>query len=309
MAVTAAMVKELREMTGAGMMDCKKALVEADGDMEKAVEILREKGLSKAAKKAGRIAAQGLVGIAFSDDASKASIIEVNSETDFVAKNEEFITFVDNLAKLTLESDAEDMDAFMALSYGDEGTVQDALNNKISKIGENMNIRRFQKIAEPGTVNVGYVHGGGTIGVIVKAESECADKDAVKAVLKNVALQIAAMNPKYLDKDSVPAADLEAEKEILMAQINNDEKNASKPEAVKEKMILGKIGKFYDTNCLLEQEYVKEDKVKVSAYVASEANKLGADIKITSFLRYEKGEGIEKREDNFAEEIAKLTQK
>ena len=155
MAVTAAMVKELREMTGAGMMDCKKALVEADGDMEKAVEILREKGLSKAAKKAGRIAAQGLVGIAFSDDASKASIIEVNSETDFVAKNEEFITFVDNLAKLTLESDAEDMDAFMALSYGDEGTVQDALNNKISKIGENMNIRRFQKIAEPGTVNVG----------------------------------------------------------------------------------------------------------------------------------------------------------
>ena len=194
MAVTAAMVKELREMTGAGMMDCKKALVEADGDMEKAVEILREKGLSKAAKKAGRIAAQGLVGIAFSDDASKASIIEVNSETDFVAKNEEFITFVDNLAKLTLESDAEDMDAFMALSYGDEGTVQDALNNKISKIGENMNIRRFQKIAEPGTVNVGYVHGGGTICVLITLKTE-ASAEEVAVLGKDVAMQVASMNP------------------------------------------------------------------------------------------------------------------
>ena len=189
---------------------------------------------------------------------------------------------------------------------GTDDTVDAVLKDKTFQIGEKLSIRRFAVV--DGLTST-YVHGGGTIGVIVKAESECADKDAVKAVLKNVALQIAAMNPKYLDKDSVPAADLEAEKEILMAQINNDEKNASKPEAVKEKMILGKIGKFYDTNCLLEQEYVKEDKVKVSAYVASEANKLGADIKITSFLRYEKGEGIEKREDNFAEEIAKLTQK
>ena len=177
MAVTAAMVKELREMTGAGMMDCKKALVEADGDMEKAVEVLREKGLSKAAKKAGRIAAQGLVGIAFNADSSQAAIIEVNSETDFVAKNEEFIEFVDKLAKLALENDAADMDAFMALPYEGEGTVQDALNSKISKIGENMNIRRFQKIAEPGTVNVGYVHGGGKICVIVTMKTDASAEE------------------------------------------------------------------------------------------------------------------------------------
>jgi len=286
------------------MMECKKALTEANGDKEEAIKILREKGLAVAEKKASRIAAEGVVDILAQGDS--VAMVEVNSETDFVAKNDSFKSFVKGVLETILSEKPADVDALLACKFsGTDDTVDAVLKDKTFQIGEKLSIRRFAVV--DGLTST-YVHGGGTIGVIVKAESECADKDAVKAVLKNVALQIAAMNPKYLDKDSVPAADLEAEKEILMAQINN-EKNASKPEAVKEKMILGKIGKFYDTNCLLEQEYVKEDKVKVSAYVASEANKLGADIKITSFLRYEKGEGIEKREDNFAEEIAKLTQK
>ena len=302
---TAKDVSDLRAQTGIGMMECKKALTEANGDKEEAIKILREKGLAVAEKKASRIAAEGVVDILAQGDS--VAMVEVNSETDFVAKSDSFKSFVKGVLETILSEKPADVDALLACKFsGTDDTVDAVLKDKTFQIGEKLSIRRFAVV--DGLTST-YVHGGGTIGVIVKAESECADKDAVKAVLKNVALQIAAMNPKYLDKDSVPAADLEAEKEILMAQINNDEKNASKPEAVKEKMILGKIGKFYDTNCLLEQEYVKEDKVKVSAYVASEANKLGADIKITSFLRYEKGEGIEKREDNFAEEIAKLTQK
>ena len=302
---TAKDVSDLRAQTGIGMMECKKALTEANGDKEEAIKILREKGLAVAEKKASRIAAEGIVDILAQGDS--VAMVEVNSETDFVAKNDSFKSFVKGVLETILSEKPADVDALLACKFsGTDDTVDAVLKDKTFQIGEKLSIRRFAVV--DGLTST-YVHGGGTIGVIVKAESECADKDAVKAVLKNVALQIAAMNPKYLDKDSVPAADLEAEKEILMAQINNDEKNASKPEAVKEKMILGKIGKFYDTNCLLEQEYVKEDKVKVSAYVASEANNLGADIKITSFLRYEKGEGIEKREDNFAEEIAKLTQK
>ena len=302
---TAKDVSDLRAQTGIGMMECKKALTEANGDKEEAIKILREKGLAVAEKKASRIAAEGVVDILAKGDS--VAMVEVNSETDFVAKNDSFKSFVKGVLETILSEKPADVDALLACKFsGTDDTVDAVLKDKTFQIGEKLSIRRFAVV--DGLTST-YVHGGGTIGVIVKAESECADKDAVKAVLKNVALQIAAMNPKYLDKDSVPAADLEAEKEILMAQINNDEKNASKPEAVKEKMILGKIGKFYDTNCLLEQEYVKEDKVKVSAYVASEANNLGADIKITSFLRYEKGEGIEKREDNFAEEIAKFTQK
>ena len=302
---TAKDVSDLRAQTGIGMMECKKALTEANGDKEEAIKILREKGLAVAEKKASRIAAEGVVDILAQGDS--VAMVEVNSETDFVAKNDSFKSFVKGVLETILSEKPADVDALLACKFsGTDDTVDAVLKDKTFQIGEKLSIRRFAVV--DGLTST-YVHGGGTIGVIVKAESECADKDAVKAVLKNVALQIAAMNPKYLDKDSVPAADLEAEKEILMAQLNNDEKNASKPEAVKEKMILGKIGKFYDTNCLLEQEYVKEDKVKVSAYVASEANNLGADIKITSFLRYEKGEGIEKREDNFAEEIAKLTQK
>ena len=300
MAVTAAMVKELREMTGAGMMDCKKALVEADGDMDKAVEVLREKGLSKAAKKAGRIAAQGLVGIAFSEDASKASIIEVNSETDFVAKNEEFITFVDNLAKLALESDAADMDAFMALSYGDEGTVQDALNSKIATIGENMNIRRFQKIAEPGTVNIGYVHGGGKICVIVTLKTE-ASADEVTVLGKDVAMQVASMKSKYVGEDDVDPEFIESEKKILVQQALNE----GKPADIVEKMVVGRLKKELKETCLLEQKFVKDNDVTVKQYVQNCAKTIGKDIEVVGMVRYEVGEGIEKREENFAEEVAK----
>ncbi len=300
MAVTAAMVKELREMTGAGMMDCKKALVEADGDMEKAVEVLREKGLSKAAKKAGRIAAQGLVGIAFSEDAAKASIIEVNSETDFVAKNEEFITFVDNLAKLVLESDAADMDAFMALSYGDEGTVQDALNSKIATIGENMNIRRFQKIAEPGTVNIGYVHGGGKICVIITLKTE-ASADEVAVLGKDVAMQVASMNPRYVGEDDVDPEFIESEKKILVQQALNE----GKPADIVEKMVVGRLKKELKETCLLEQKFVKDNDVTVKQYVQNCAKAIGKDIEVAGMVRYEVGEGIEKKEENFAEEVAK----
>lgn len=300
MAVTAAMVKELREMTGAGMMDCKKALVEADGDMEKAVEVLREKGLSKAAKKAGRIAAQGLVGIAFSEDAAKASIIEVNSETDFVAKNEEFITFVDNLAKLALESDAADMDAFMALAYGDEGTVQDVLNSKIATIGENMNIRRFQRIDEPGTVNVGYIHGGGKICVIITLKTE-ASADEVTVLGKDVAMQVASMNPRYVSEDDVDPEFIESEKKILVQQALNE----GKPADIVEKMVVGRLKKELKETCLLEQKFVKDNDVTVKQYVQNCAKEIGKDIEVVAMVRYEVGEGIEKKEENFAEEVAK----
>ncbi len=300
MAVTAAMVKELREMTGAGMMDCKKALVEADGDMDKAVEVLREKGLSKAAKKAGRIAAQGLVGIAFNDDASAASIIEVNSETDFVAKNEEFITFVNNLAKLVLNNDAADMDAFMGLAYEGEGTVRDALNNKISKIGENMNIRRFEKISEPGTVNVGYVHGGGKICVIVTLKTDASVAD-VTVVGKDVAMQVASMNPRYVSEDDVDPEFIESEKKILVQQALNE----GKPADIVEKMVVGRLKKELKETCLLEQKFVKDNDVTVAQYVKNCAKEIGKDIQVVRMVRYEVGEGIEKKEENFAEEVAK----
>ena len=300
MAVTAAMVKELREMTGAGMMDCKKALVEADGDMEKAVEVLREKGLSKAAKKAGRIAAQGLVGIAFNADSSQAAIIEVNSETDFVAKNEEFIEFVDKLAKLALENDATDMDAFMALPYEGEGTVQDALNSKISKIGENMNIRRYQKIAEPGTVNIGYVHGGGKICVIVTLKTD-ASAEEVTVMGKDVAMQVASMNPQYVSEKDVDPEFIENEKKILVQQALNE----GKPADIVEKMVIGRLKKELKETCLLDQKFVKDNDLTVAQYVKNCAKEIGKDIEVVGMVRYEVGEGIEKKEENFAEEVAK----
>ena len=300
MAVTAAMVKELREMTGAGMMDCKKALVETDGDMEKAVDVLREKGLSKAAKKAGRIAAMGLVGLAFNDDASSASIIEVNSETDFVAKNDEFIGFVQNLANLALTGGAADMDAFMALSYADEGTVKDALTNKISKIGENMNIRRFQTLGGAGTRNVGYVHGGGTIGVIVTLKTDASAQD-VAVVGKDVAMQVASMNPKYVSEADVDPDFIESEKQILIQQALNE----GKPADIVEKMVVGRLKKELKEVCLLDQKFVKDNEVTVAQYVKNVAKELGKDIEVVGMVRYEVGEGIEKREENFAEEVAK----
>ncbi len=301
MAVTAAMVKELREMTGAGMMDCKKALVEADGDMEKAVEVLREKGLSKAAKKAGRIAAMGLVDVAFNDDATEAALVEVNSETDFVAKNEEFIGFVKNLADLALTGGAEDMDAFMALPY-EEGTVQEALTAKISKIGENMNIRRFHKIAVPGTKNVGYIHGGGTIAVIVTLKTE-ATKDEIATVGRDVAMQVASMNPKYVSEADVDPEFIESEKHILLQQALNE--NTGKPQEIIEKMVMGRLKKELKETCLLDQKFVKDGEVTVAQYVKNVAKEIGKDIEVVGMIRYEVGEGIEKKEENFAEEVAK----
>lgn len=299
MAVTAQLVKQLREMTGAGMMDCKKVLVETDGDIDKAVELLREKGLAKAAKKAGRIAAMGLVKTAFSADGKAAAIVEVNSETDFVAKNEEFINFVDTLAKMALESDAADMDAFMALPYEGEGTVQDALNNKIATIGENMNIRRFQKLNTPGVVYTGYIHGGGTIGVIVGLETD-ATADEIQVTGKDVAMQVASMNPKFLDETQVDPAWLESEKEIAKQQLLNE----GKPENLLERIIPGKVKAILKEVCLVDQKFVKNGDLTVAQYVAEAGKELGKDMKVAEMIRYEVGEGIEKKEEDFAAEVA-----
>lgn len=299
MAVTAKLVKELREMTGAGMMDCKKVLVETDGDIDKAIELLREKGLAKAAKKAGRIAAMGLVKTAFAADGKSAAIVEVNSETDFVAKNEEFVTFVDTLAKMALETDAADMDAFMALPYEGEGTVQDALNNKIATIGENMNIRRFQKLAEPGVVYTGYIHGGGTIGVIVGLETE-ATAEEIQVAGKDVAMQVASMNPKFLDESQVDPAWLESEKEIAKQQLLNE----GKPEKMLEKIIPGKVKAILKEVCLVDQKFVKNGDLTVKQYVDEAGKELGKDMRVAAMVRFEVGEGIEKKEEDFAAEVA-----
>lgn len=298
MAVTASLVKELREITGAGMMDCKKVLVETDGDIEKAVELLREKGLAKAAKKAGRVAAQGLVRLAFSADAKEAALVEVNSETDFVAKNEDFINFVEGLAKLALEADAKDMDEFMALSFED-GTVSDALNNKIATIGENMNIRRFEKFSADGTVYGGYIHGNGTIGVIVGLKTE-ATADEIQVVAKDVAMQVASMNPQFLDETSVDPDYIAHEREILKQQVLNEGK---KPEMV-DRIVDGKIKKEIKEVCLVEQKFVKNGDLTVKGYVAEAGKAIGKDMAVASMIRYEVGEGIEKKEEDFAAEVA-----
>ena len=297
--ITAAMVKELREMTGAGMMDCKNVLVEADGDMDKAVELLREKGLAKAAKKAGRVAAEGLVKLAFSDDAKKAAVIEVNSETDFVAKNDEFVDFVQTLANMAIDAEP-DMDKFMQLQYTDEGTVQEALNNKIAKIGENMNIRRFANFSQPGCVYVGYVHGAGKIGVIVGLETEASAAE-VEVVGKDVAMQVASMSPKFVDDTEVDADWLEEEKKIAVQQLLNE----GKPEAMLERIIPGKMKAILKEVCLVDQKFVKNGDLTVKQYVDEAAQELGKPIRVASMVRFEVGEGIEKKEENFAEEVAK----
>ena len=296
---TAKDVSDLRATTGIGMMECKKALTEANGDKEEAIKILREKGLAVAAKKASRIAAEGKVAIKTTADSKKAAVIEVNCETDFAAKTDKFVAFVDKLLDIVLETAPADVDALLAAKFDAENTVDDYLKKEvINSIGENISIRRFQIVE--GLLST-YVHGGGTIGVIVTGETT-GDEEVAKEVLKNLALQAAAMEPKYLDKESVPAEAVEAEKEIILAQIKNDEKNANKPQAVLEKMVLGKIGKFYETNCLMEQEYVKGDKESVAKYVANTAK----DLKVTGFVRLAKGEGIEKKEEDYAAEVAKL---
>lgn len=303
MGVTASMVKELRERTGAGMMDCKNVLVETSGDMEKAIELLREKGLAKAAKKAGRIASQGLVKLAFSADGKKAAAVEVNSETDFVAKNDEFIEFVEVLADKALEATSDDMEAFMALPYKDEGTVQDALNNKIAKIGENMNVRRFVRCATPGVVYVGYTHGNGKIGVIVGFETD-ATADEINVLGRDVAMQVASMSPKFVDESSIDPAYIENEKHILVQQALNE----GKPADIVEKMVTGRLKKELKETCLVEQKFVKDGEISVAQYIENSARDLGKNVKVVEMVRYEVGEGIEKKEENFAEEVAKQIQ-
>ena len=298
MAIKAAQVKELREMTGAGMMDCKKALVETDGDIDKAVDYLRENGIMKAQKKSGRIAAMGLVKTAFAADGKAAAMVEVNSETDFVAKNQEFIDFVQGLADLALVSDAKDMDEFMALSYED-GTVKDAMNNKIATIGENMNIRRFVKLAEDGVVYTGYIHGGGTIGVIVGLATE-ASAEEIQSVGKDVAMQVASMNPRFLDETEVDQDYLDHEREILRAEVLNE----GKPEKIVDKIVDGKIKKELKEVCLVDQKFVKNGDLSVQEYVEESAKAIGKDIKVASMARYEVGEGLEKKEEDFAAEVA-----
>lgn len=298
MAVTAALVKELRERTGAGMMDCKKALVETDGDIEKAIDYLREKGIMKAQKKAGRIAAEGLVRVAFGEGNKTASIVEVNSETDFVAKNEEFIEFVEDLAKEVLVKGNMPMERFMAEPFA-EGTVQETLTAKVAKIGENLSIRRFAKVEEDGVVYVGYTHGGGRIGVIVGIKTDAA-ADEIAAVGKDVAMQVASMNPKFVNEDGVDPEYLENEKKILTEQVLNEGK---KPEMV-ERIVAGKIKKELKEVCLLDQPFVKDGDVSVQQYVANAAKEIGKDMEVVSMIRYEVGEGIEKKEDDFAAEVA-----
>jgi len=306
MAITAKQVSELRAKTGIGMMECKKALTEANGNEEEAIKILREKGLSVAAKKSTRIAAEGLVDILYCQECKTAAMIEVNIETDFAAKSDAFKAFVQDLLKIILKNKPADINALMALPFNDSMNVEAALKDKIFTIGENINIRRF--VVVEGTVSH-YIHGKGSIGVIVKMAEPVSDNPLFAEAAKNVALQIAAMNPQYLDKDSVPANVVESEKEIIATTIKNDEANSKKPANIIEKMVVGRLGKFYETNCLLLQGYVKDDNMSVSAYLDSVAKEIGAPCKVDSFYRFERGEGIEKKEENFAEEIAKLTNK
>ena len=306
MAFTAKDVQALREKTGVGMMDCKKALVASDGDIDKAIDFLREKGLAAATKKASRIAAEGVV-LAYYDEAAKVGVvIEVNSETDFVAKNEKFTDFVKAIAKTIVAENPADVDALNAMKLdGSDKTVEEMRQELVLAIGENMKVRRFERVE--GHVAT-YIHGGGTVGVMVLFDTDdaTAAKDEFKVMGKDVAMQIAAMNPSYLDEASVPAEVIAHEKEILAAQIKEDPKMSSKPEKVIEGIIAGKIKKYYKENCLVDQEFVKNGDFTVGGYIADVAKKLGADIKAVKFIRYAKGEGLQKREDNFADEVASM---
>ncbi len=299
---TAKDVQALREQTGCGMMDCKKALTECDGNMEKATDYLREKGLAAAVKKSGRIAAEGIIDCYI--DGDKGVIMEVNAETDFVAKNEKFQTFVRNCAITALKHQAADVDALKALPIeNDKGTVEDALKDKIFTIGENMSIRRFELVS--GKV-YSYIHGGGKIGVMTVLDTDLQDSDDLAFIGKDISMQIAAMNPQYLNPESIPADVVAKEKEIIIAQIKNDPKNASKPDAIIEKMVTGRLVKFYEGACLSHQTYFRDGNISVTKFLENESKRLGGNIAIKGFIRFERGEGLEKRCDNFAEEIAKL---
>ncbi len=305
--ITASMVKELRELTGAGMMDCKKALSETDGDMDAAVEFLRKKGLAGAEKKAGRIAAEGVVDTFLTDGDKKAVIVEVNAETDFVAKNEKFRNYVSEVASQAVESQACDMEAFLAepWKYDTSMTVKEKLSSMISIIGENMNIRRFEKMSEDNGVIVSYIHAGGKIGVLVDIESDKVD-DGIKEMGKNLAMQIAALSPKFTNRSEVGNEYIEKEKEILKAQIMNDPKESQKPEKVIDGMIQGRINKELKEIVLLDQVYVKAEdgKQTVDKYIAEVSKELGASIKVKGFVRFETGEGLEKKNEDFAAEVA-----
>lgn len=307
MAITAGMVKELREMTGAGMMDCKKALTEADGSMEKAVELLREKGLAASAKKAGRIASEGMVAVYLSDDNKIGAIVEVNSETDFVAKNQVFRDYVAAVAKQASETTAADMDTFFEEKWAldPQFTVKEALSQQVAVIGENLNIRRFEKYekTQAGKL-VSYIHGGGRIGVLIELACENEAEELVE-LGKNIAMQIAALNPKFITENDVPADFIAKETEILTVQAKNDPKNAKKPDNIIEKMIAGRLKKELKEFCLVEQPYVKDTDMTVKQYIDSVAKVVGAPIEITRYVRFETGEGMEKKDENFAEEVAK----
>ena len=302
MAISAKDVMELRKQTDCGMMECKKALTQADGDFEKAIEILREQGLAAANKKAGRIAAEGMVYAVSFDNC--AVVVEVNAETDFVAKNDKFVDFTKNLAKVVADENPADVEALMACKMGD-GTVDDALKALILVIKENIKVRRFARYEGHCAA---YVHGGGTHGVIVKFETsdDVAAKPEFAAFGKDIAMQVAAANPSYVDEASVPAEVVAKEKEIMLAQMAGDPKTANKPDAVKQKMIEGKIKKFFKENCLVDQEFVKDSDLSVAQYTAKVAKDLGGDIKIVKFTRFQKGEGLEKRADDFAAEVASM---
>ena len=304
MAVSAKDVMELRKQTDCGMMECKKALTEADGNFEKAIEILRERGLATAAKKAGRIAAEGMVYADYCPECKVGVVIEVNAETDFVAKNAQFIDFVKTCAETVIYENPADVEALLAAkAHGSDMTVDAMLKDKILTIGENIKIRRFVRYEGD---CVAYVHGGGRIGVLVRFETENVPAEVLNECGKDVAMQIAALNPAYLDKSTVPAEALDKEKEILMAQIQNDPKNSKKPQNIIEKMVTGRIGKFYENNCLLQQAFVKNGDLSVEQYIAEEAKKAGGTMKVTDFVRFEKGEGLEKRNDDFASEVANM---
>ena len=303
-AFTAKDVKALREKTGCGMMDCKKALTQADGDMDKAIDFLREQGLAKQAKKAGRIAAEGVAYAVAADDNSAGVVIEINAETDFVAKNDSFMDFVKTCAATVLKQNPADVEALLALkAEGSEQTVAEMLQEKVLTIGENIQIRRFERMEG---ACVAYVHAGGKIGVLVNFDTDLADKAEFVAYGKDIAMQIAALNTAYLNRDEVPAEVIDHEKAIMVEQLKNDPKMANKPEQVLGKIVDGKIGKYYKENCLVDQEFVKDNKLTVAQYTKNTAKALGGSIEIKKFIRFEKGEGIEKRRDDFAAEVASM---
>ena len=299
--ITAQAVKELRERTGAGMMDCKKALTETNGDMEKAVEVLREKGLAAAAKKAGRVAAEGIVKTFISEDMKKGAMVEVNCETDFVADNAEFIEFAGKVAEMAANNDVSTVEELVALKYNDDKTVQEVLTELIAKIGEYMTVRRFEKVAVENGVVQSYIHGGGRIGVLVQLACD-SNSSELTQVAKDVCMQIAAANPLFLSENEVDSKALETEKEIYRAQALNE----GKPEKIVEKMVEGRIKKYYKEVCLLNQPWVKDADKSISKYLEEKSKEVGSPITVQKYFRFERGEGIEKKEENFAEEVAKM---